>query len=58
MVETIVGLAHKLNIQTIAEFVSSKEILQIVKKLKVDYAQGYYVGKPEEIEYYIPHLLS
>lgn len=58
MVETIVGLAQKLNIQTIAEFVSSKEILETVKRLNVDYAQGYYVGKPEEIEKHIPYLLT
>lgn len=55
MVETIVGLAHKLNVKTIAEFVSSVEILAVVKKLKVDYAQGYFVGKPEPIEKYIPY---
>ena len=53
MVETIVGLAKKLHIQTIAEFVSSKEILDVVKGLGVDYAQGYYIGKPEPIESYI-----
>jgi diguanylate cyclase (GGDEF)-like protein len=52
MVETIVGLAQKLNVKTIAEFVSSKEILDTVKKLKVDYAQGFYVGKPEDISKY------
>lgn len=57
MVETIVGLAHKLNIQTIAEFVSSKEILDVVKRLNVDYAQGYYIGKPQEIEKHIPYLI-
>lgn len=55
MVETIVGLAQKLNVKTIAEFVSSEEILKTVTKLKVDYAQGYFVGKPEPIEYYIPY---
>lgn len=58
MVETIVGLAHKLNIQTIAEYVSSKEILDVVKRLNVDYAQGYYVGKPEPIQRHIPYLLD
>ncbi|NOR57864.1 MAG: EAL domain-containing protein [Sulfurimonas sp.] len=58
MVETIVGLAHKLNIQTIAEFVSSKEILDVVKRLNVDYAQGYHIGKPEDIEQHIPYLLN
>lgn len=52
MVETIVGLAQKINVKTIAEFVSSKEILDTVKKLKVDYAQGFYVGKPEDISKY------
>jgi diguanylate cyclase (GGDEF)-like protein len=58
MVETIVGLAHKLNIQTIAEYVSSKEILDVVKRLNVDYAQGYHIGKPEDIEIHIPYLLN
>lgn len=55
MVETIVGLAQKLNVKTIAEFVSSEDILKTVTKLKVDYAQGFYIGKPEPIEYYIPY---
>lgn len=55
MVETIVGLAQKLNVKTIAEFVSSKEILEKVKSLNIDYAQGYYVGKPEDIQHYIPY---
>ena len=49
MVETIVELAKKLHIATIAEFVSSVEILDIVKELGVDYAQGFYIGRPEEI---------
>ena len=50
MVETIVSLAKKLHVETIAEFVSSKEILKVVKSLGVDYAQGFYLGKPEPIE--------
>ena len=50
MVETIVELAKKLKIETVAEFVSSQEILNIVKKLGVDYAQGFHLGKPERIE--------
>ena len=57
MVETIVGLAKKLNVETIAEFVSSKEILDTIKKLKVDYAQGFYTGKPEKIETHLPYIL-
>ena len=50
MVETIVELAHKLEIETIAEYVSSKEILDIIKEIGIDYAQGFYIGKPERIE--------
>lgn len=46
MVETIVDLAKRLQVETIAEFVASKEIFENVKNLGVDYAQGYYLGKP------------
>ena len=53
MVETIVELAHKLNILTIAEFVSSGEILAVIKDLGVDYAQGFYLGKPLSIGEYM-----
>ena len=47
VVETIIIFAQKLNKKTVAEFVHSKEIYEIVKSLGVDYAQGYYLGKPE-----------
>jgi len=53
MVETIVGLAKKLHVQTIAEFVSSESILDVVKELNVDYAQGFHLGKPEPIEMHL-----
>ena len=53
MVETIVELAQKLNVLTIAEFVSSGEILAVVKEIGVDYAQGFFLGKPLEISEYI-----
>jgi diguanylate cyclase (GGDEF)-like protein len=53
MVDTIVGLAKKLHIQTIAEFVASKEILSVVTDLGVDYAQGFHLGRPDYIENHI-----
>ncbi|MFA6195063.1 MAG: EAL domain-containing protein [Sulfurimonas sp.] len=46
IVETMIYLAKKTNKKTIAEFVHSEEIFNIVKDLGVDYAQGYFVGKP------------
>ncbi len=45
-VKSIVHLAHKLGIQTLAEFVSSKEIFDITYDLGVDYFQGYYFCEP------------
>lgn len=44
---TIVSFARELGIQTIAEYVHSPAILQKVKMIGIDYAQGYHVGKPE-----------
>ena len=46
MVETIVKLADQLGIETVAEFVSTQEIYDTVKELGVDWAQGYWLGKP------------
>jgi EAL domain-containing protein (putative c-di-GMP-specific phosphodiesterase class I) len=46
-VETIVSFAHKNGIKTVAEFVSSKEIFEVVQKLGIDFSQGYYFAKPE-----------
>jgi diguanylate cyclase (GGDEF)-like protein len=49
--QTIVEFAKKMNIETVAEFVCSKDVYDKVLELGVDYAQGYYFGKPkEEIE--------
>ncbi|MFK5880624.1 MAG: sensor domain-containing phosphodiesterase [Sulfurospirillum sp.] len=44
--QTIVDFAQKLGVKTIAEYVHSKTILDIVTYMGVDYAQGYYIGKP------------
>jgi len=50
MVETIVKLAEQLGIETVAEFVSTEEIYNTVKELGVDWAQGYWLGKPVPLE--------
>ncbi len=46
--QTIVEFAKKMNIQTVAEFVYSKNIFDKVVELDVDFAQGYYFGEPSE----------
>ena len=55
MVEVIVLLAKKIGVKTVAEFVSSKEIMETIKALGVDYAQGFYLGRPEKVEHYLEH---
>lgn len=46
LVESIVFLAHKLNIKTIAEFVHSKEVFEVCTNLRIDSFQGYYFYEP------------
>ncbi len=45
---TIVEFAKKLKIGTIAEFVHNKQIYEKIKELGFDYAQGFYIGKPDK----------
>jgi diguanylate cyclase (GGDEF)-like protein len=47
VVASIVDFAHRIGIETIAEFVSSEEILTIVTELGITYSQGYHTGKPQ-----------
>ncbi len=44
--KTINNFAKELRIKTIAEFVHSQEVYDQVKILGIDYAQGYFIGKP------------
>ncbi|MCK9455588.1 EAL domain-containing protein [Sulfurimonas sp.] len=46
VVETIVDFARKLNIKTIAEYVHSSVVMDMIKKLGVDYSQGFYIDEP------------
>ena len=46
-VETIVHYANTLGVETVAEFVETKEVALMLKKIGVTYAQGYYFDKPQ-----------
>jgi len=50
VVKTIIAFAKERNIKTVAEFVESKEIYELLKELGVDYSQGYYFGRPKDIK--------
>ena len=46
VVETIVDFSKKLGIKTVAEFVHSSTVLSTVKRLGIDYSQGYFIDMP------------
>jgi diguanylate cyclase (GGDEF)-like protein len=46
VIKSIIKFSEEYEIATIAEFVSSKELSELLKEIGVEYAQGYYHGKP------------
>ena len=50
MVESINNVGHVMGLHTIAEFVENQEIIEVLKEIGVDYAQGYGVAMPELFE--------
>lgn len=47
IVETIVDFSKKLGIKTVAEYVHSESVLNVVKSLGIDYSQGFFLGEPK-----------
>ncbi|MEG4584305.1 EAL domain-containing protein [Microcoleus sp. MOSTC5] len=51
IVEGFNGIAHAMNLKTIAEFVEDETILEKLQEIGVDYAQGYGIGRPVPINF-------
>jgi EAL domain-containing protein (putative c-di-GMP-specific phosphodiesterase class I) len=49
MVESINQIGHIMGIKTIAEFAEDDRVLEQLKKIGVDYAQGYGIDKPHPL---------
>lgn len=49
IVEAINRIAHILGLKTVAEFVDDETILEQLRAIGVDYAQGYFIAKPEAL---------
>ena len=47
MVQSIVVLAQKQGITTIAECIEDLETAEMLRDMGVDWGQGYYFGRPE-----------
>ena len=50
LVRSIRDVAWTLGKMTVAEFVEDQETLDLLKEFKVEYAQGYFLGKPVPID--------
>ncbi len=50
IVKTIHELSHLFGKKTIAEYVENEDIIEKLKEIGVDYAQGYHLGKPMPID--------
>ena len=46
IVEAIIGLAHGLDMQVVAEGIETQDIAKTAKELGCDYLQGYHIGFP------------
>jgi diguanylate cyclase (GGDEF)-like protein/PAS domain S-box-containing protein len=49
MVEAMTRISHLMGMKVIAEFVENDDILQRVKAIGLDYAQGYGISKPQPL---------
>jgi EAL domain-containing protein (putative c-di-GMP-specific phosphodiesterase class I) len=49
MVSSINQIGQLMGIQTIAEFVENDHILELIKALQIDFAQGYGIDKPKPL---------
>ena len=50
MVDAIVCVGHVMKVKVIAEWVENQDTLNLLKDMGVDYAQGYHLGRPEEVK--------
>lgn len=52
MVEAIVGIAGVMGIGSVAEFVEHAGVVEILREIGVDYAQGYHLARPRPLVEY------
>ncbi|MEJ2644630.1 MAG: PAS domain S-box protein [Gammaproteobacteria bacterium] len=50
MVSSIHQIGKLMGKKTIAEFVESEAVMEVLRSVGVDYAQGYWIGRPEPLD--------
>jgi EAL domain-containing protein (putative c-di-GMP-specific phosphodiesterase class I) len=48
LIKSLTTIAHDLGIQVVAKFVEDEALIEILRELNVDYAQGFAIGRPME----------
>lgn len=56
VVAGMVGLAKQQELSVVAEGVENHQQLEILRELDVDYVQGFLLGKPEEVDFWVDAL--
>jgi diguanylate cyclase (GGDEF)-like protein/PAS domain S-box-containing protein len=56
LVQAVVDIARGLGTQTVAEFVGDDATVELLRKLGVDYGQGYHLGRPAAVQELLPRL--
>jgi EAL domain-containing protein (putative c-di-GMP-specific phosphodiesterase class I) len=49
MVEAIREVSHIMGVKTVAEWVENEETAEVLRSIGIDYAQGYFFGRPGAI---------
>jgi EAL domain-containing protein (putative c-di-GMP-specific phosphodiesterase class I) len=49
MVRFTNDISHMMGRKTIAEYVTDERIFAMLREIKVDFAQGYWVGEPQPL---------
>jgi EAL domain-containing protein (putative c-di-GMP-specific phosphodiesterase class I) len=50
MVEAVNQIGHVMGVRTIAEFVENQAVLDALRELGVDYAQGFHIAQPKPMD--------
>ena len=58
MVKAIKDVAEVLQLKTIGEYVENEAIAEHLSRMKIDYAQGYFIGRPVPLENELAGILS
>ncbi|MDH4048590.1 MAG: EAL domain-containing protein [Gammaproteobacteria bacterium] len=57
-VKSIIDIGHTLNIKSIVEFIENKDMLEVVRELGADYAQGFALGRPFVLAPQFPKIVA